>query len=283
MGINEKREQFRPVATRGSIMYFNMVDMTNVVNPITSQPSGWMYNCSLLQFQEQFDVSVRNSEKCQPTSKRVDKIIQILTYQVYRYTNRGLFERDKMMFKLIVTMKIMVIANQLTGADVSGFLKAGSSLDVKAERANPFKWLTDKIWLNLLQLSRHPFGPDAMLFFREIIDFIQRNEANWRKWFDENDPESVPVPDYEERIGMERTMGPFLRLCVVRSIREDRTGISCAQFVEGMLDSRFTAPVTDSVVSVFEESASRKPVLYLLTAGSDPTMTIDELAKKKKK
>merc|ERR1712138_94504 len=50
--INEKREQFRPVATRGSIMYFNMTDMTLVANPITLQPSGWMYNCSLLQFLE---------------------------------------------------------------------------------------------------------------------------------------------------------------------------------------------------------------------------------------
>merc|ERR1712072_15446 len=64
--INEKREQFRPVATRGSIMYFNMTDMTLVANPITMQPSGWMYNCSLLQFLGQFDYSVRNSEKCQP-------------------------------------------------------------------------------------------------------------------------------------------------------------------------------------------------------------------------
>merc|ERR1719473_1775163 len=56
--INEKREQFRPVATRGSLMYFNMTEMTLVSNPITMQPTGWMYNCSLMQFLEQFDVSV---------------------------------------------------------------------------------------------------------------------------------------------------------------------------------------------------------------------------------
>merc|ERR1712079_562137 len=249
-----------------------MVDMTNVVNPITAQTSGWMYNCSLLQFLEQFEISVGNSEKAQPTSKRVEKIIYFLTYQVYRYTNRCLFERDKLMFKLIVTMKIMVIANQITSNDVSVFLKAGSSLDVKAERANPFKWMSDKVWLNLLQLSRHSFGIDQTQFFREIIDFIQRNEQNWKKWFDENEPESVPVPDYEERIIQERTIGPFLRLTIVRSMREDRTGISCSQFIEKTLDSRFTAPVTDAITDIYDESSPRKPVLYLLTAGSDPTL-----------
>jgi len=66
-------------------------------------------------------------------------------------------------------------------------------------------------------------------------------------------------------------------------MREDRTGISCAQFVQAMLDSRFTAPVTDTIASIYDESAPRKPVLYLLTAGSDPTLMIDELAKKKKR
>mmetsp|Transcript_3629 Transcript_3629/g.6367 ORF Transcript_3629/g.6367 Transcript_3629/m.6367 type:complete len:3156 (-) Transcript_3629:97-9564(-) len=281
--INEKREQFRPVATRGSIMYFNMTDMTNVMNPITAQPSGWMYNCSLLQFLEQFEISVRNSEKCQPTSKRVEKIILFLTYQVYRYMNRGLYERDKMMFKLMVTLKIMVIANQINAGDVSMLLKAGSSLDVKAERANPFKWLSDKIWLNVIQMSRQPFGVDQVVFFREIQDFMQRNEATWRKWFDENEPEGVPVPDYEDRMNMDRTLGPFLRLVLVRCMREDRTGVTCAKFVESMLDSRFTAPVNDAITDIFDESLARKPVLYLLTAGSDPTFTIDELAKKKKK
>merc|ERR1719199_1560677 len=49
------------------------------------------------------------------------------------------------------------------------------------------------------------------------------------------------------------------------------------------MSSRFTAPITDSITDIYDESTARKPVLYLLTAGSDPTFTIDELAKKKKK
>merc|ERR1719453_1623637 len=112
--IADKREQYRPVATRGSVMYFCMTDMTLVSNPVTGQPSGWMYNCSLLQFLLNFDKSILNSEKCQPTSKRVDKIIDFLTYQVYRYMNRGLFVRDQMMFKLLFTLNIMKVAGQVT-------------------------------------------------------------------------------------------------------------------------------------------------------------------------
>jgi dynein heavy chain len=207
--INEKREQFRSVATRGSIMYFNMTDITLVQHPITGQPSGWMYNCSLLQFLEQFDWSIVRSEKCQPTSKRVDKIIDYLTYQVYRYMNRGLFERDKMMFKLMFTLKIMTVAGMITAGDVSCFLKCGSALDIKSERPNPFKWLADKIWLNVIMLSRHQFGVDQVLFYREIVDLMQHNEASWRKWFDENEPERCPVPDYEDRLIVEKTLGFF--------------------------------------------------------------------------
>eukprot|EP00929_Paragymnodinium_shiwhaense_P087549 TRINITY_DN476_c0_g6_i1.p1 TRINITY_DN476_c0_g6~~TRINITY_DN476_c0_g6_i1.p1 ORF type:complete len:3651 (-),score=1240.57 TRINITY_DN476_c0_g6_i1:538-10725(-) len=283
--INEKREQFRPVATRGSIMYFNMTDMTLVQNPITLQPSGWMYNCSLLQFLEQFDISINCSQKCQPTSKRVHAIIDYLTYQVYRYMNRGLFERDKMMFKLMFTLKIMSVDGIISGSDISIFLKAGSSLDIKSERPNPFKWLPDKVWLNVLQLSRQAFGTDNILFFREIVDFMQRpgNDLNWRKWYDENEPERCQVPDYEDRLIVDKTLGYFLRMVLVRCLREDRLVVACSQFIEHQLAAKYTAPITDSINDIYEESACRKPVLYLLTAGSDPTLMIDELAKKRKK
>merc|ERR1711959_761166 len=124
---------------------------------------------------------------------------------------------------------------------------------------------------------------EQLLFFREIVDFISRNEASWRKWYDENDPESCPVPDYEERLVMEKTLGNFVRLALVRCVREDRTAISAAQFIDRQLDPRFTAPVTDFIEDIYGESSCRVPVLYLLSAASDPTAMIGDLAKKKKK
>eukprot|EP00928_Gymnodinium_smaydae_P021973 TRINITY_DN18608_c0_g3_i2.p1 TRINITY_DN18608_c0_g3~~TRINITY_DN18608_c0_g3_i2.p1 ORF type:complete len:2564 (-),score=332.72 TRINITY_DN18608_c0_g3_i2:161-7795(-) len=281
--IDEKREQFRPVATRGSIMYFNMTDMSLVSNPITLQPSGWMYNCSLVQFLEQFDYSVRNSEKSQAALKRVATIEKFLTYRVYRYVNRGLFERDKLMFKLMVTLKIKVVDGSLTPADVSVFLKAGGALDKNSERPCPFRWMQDRVWLNALQLTRHGFGSEGLPLFRDLVDQLQHNESSWRRWFDENEPENCELPDFEERIVSERVTGAFARLVLVRALREDRAGIACTQFIEKELGDRFTAPVTDGIVEIFEESAARKPVLYLLSAGTDPTSVIDELAKRKKK
>ena len=52
--ISEKREIFRPVAARGAVLYFCIVEMTLV---------NWMYNTSLSQFIELYEWSITNSPK----------------------------------------------------------------------------------------------------------------------------------------------------------------------------------------------------------------------------
>ena len=103
-GINEKREQYRPVATRGSVLYFSIVD-TSLVN--------CMYQISLDQFLTIFSKSVDVAEKAALASKRVNNIIESMTYLTYRYINRGLYEKDKLSFVLMVTLKILLVAKKL--------------------------------------------------------------------------------------------------------------------------------------------------------------------------
>ena len=183
--INEKREQYRPAATRGSLLYFSIVDMSLVNH---------MYQTSLDQFQTLFDKSMDVAEKAVLASKRVSNITDAMTYTVYRYISRGLYERDKVSFKLIVTFKILLTAGKIDARGISIFLRAGSALDSSQMPKKPYSWMSANGWLNVLQLSS-----SGLTSFRSIIEDIERNELLFAPWCNENEPESLPVPIVEFR------------------------------------------------------------------------------------
>ena len=139
------------------------------------------------------------------------------------------------------------------------------------------------MWLNIKALSKHKFGNDPTFFFKELPDRISRNEPIWREWIDKNEPEVEDIPDYAERIKAEQHIGPFIHLCLIRAFREDRTMLASTIFIADVLGVDYTTPVTDRIEEIYEETASNRPVLYLLTAGADPTNSIDEFAKRKRK
>jgi dynein heavy chain len=92
----------------------------------------------------------------------------------------------------------------------------------------------------------------------------------------------MPVPDYEEKITADQGIGHFMHLCLVRSLREDRTLLSTNKFIKKVLGDEYAQPVTDTIANLWEESRPSTPILYLLSAGADPTNSIDEFAKRKK-
>mmetsp|Transcript_44449 Transcript_44449/g.32545 ORF Transcript_44449/g.32545 Transcript_44449/m.32545 type:complete len:123 (+) Transcript_44449:2151-2519(+) len=118
---------------------------------------------------------------------RVHNITTELTRKVYRYINRGLFERDKVTFKLMMSLKILIKEGKLNAGDVGMFLKAGAGID---DRNKPFNWIEQKAWLNLKALSKHKFNNDHSMFFKELPDRISRGEQVWKAFYNEQDPEN---------------------------------------------------------------------------------------------
>ena len=276
ISINEKREQFRPVATRGSVLYFCIVDMS-VVNV--------MYQTSLDQFQILFDLSMDNAEKASLASKRVGHILEEMTYSIWRYIDRGLYSRDKSSFKIILILKIMQTARRLSGGDITLFLKGGAALDINSVKPKPFKWMTDGSWLNCIQLMQ-----DKPLF-KTLLDSMTRDEEEWKVWYNANEPESLAIPSYETQLKADTETGPFMRMLIVRSLREDRTLLAGLEFIKSMelvdgvpaMGEKFVKPVSDTVEAIYSQMDSKTPVIYLLSAGADPTDGIENLAKKKRR
>jgi dynein heavy chain, axonemal len=267
--INEKREQFRPVATRGSVLYFSIVE-TSQVNV--------MYQTSLQQFLSLFLSSMRESEPARIVSKRVVNISEFMTYLVYRYINRGLYEEHKLTFVFIVTLKVLVVAASILQSDVTLLLQGGAALNITNVRKKPYEWISDEAWLNVIEVSTQ------CQFYRDLPDSMTRNEAGWRAFYECNIPERAEVPDYATAIDGDARLGPWYRLLIVRTLRVDRSMLAIKDFIKAtpQIGARYVEPVTDLLESIYDEMVNHIPTIFLLSAGADPTDSILQLCRKRK-
>jgi dynein heavy chain len=254
------------------VLYFCIIEMILIK---------WMYNTSLQQFLSVFDYAIEIAEKG-TTIERVQNIINSATYQVYYTVNRGLYEADKTTFLLLIVFKVLITDKKLSNNDVSIYLKGGGDLDSKSEKQPP-SYLESAQWMNAIKLSRHKFGRETHCFFAELPDTLQRHDKEWQEWLNRNDPEVSAVPcEFQEKIDNNKDIGIFMKLCLVRALRTDRTKIASRVFIKSSLGAAFIDPVSYPISSIYEISKKSEPVLYLVTAGGDPTAIIDDCSKKNK-
>ncbi|EFO65273.1 Dynein heavy chain [Giardia lamblia P15] len=260
--INEAREEFMVVATRGSIIYFLVTEMSTVNS---------MYQTSLKQFLELFDQSIYDAEPSPITTKRIANVIQNMTIKIFRYIARGLYERDKLLFILQLCLKIDLKAGNVSQLEFGTFIRGGAALDLSNVRAKPAAWIPDKAWLNIIALS-------ALNTFTSLPNQIAENEHAWRQWYDSEAPENIDLPpEYNGRISV------FQKLLLVRCLREDRTMLAVNEYIIHSLGAEFAEPVPVNFEDIFMNEAKQQvPITFLLSLGSDPTSQIEAVAKKLK-
>ncbi|KAL5105018.1 hypothetical protein TcWFU_009077 [Taenia crassiceps] len=261
--INNAREQYRPVATRGSILYFLIVEMSMV---------NVMYQTSLRQFLERFNLSMSKSPGSPVTHKRIRSIIDYLMLDVFRYIARGLYEKDKFTFTLLLALKVALQEKKISLEEFQTFIKGGAALDLNAVEPKPRQWIQDITWLNLVELSR-------LSAFTNLLKDIPRKEKSWKRWFDSDSPEDNALPAPYETALEGQT---FQRLLLVRCWCLDRCLPMSRRFIREVLGEAFVNPViTDLETMVLQDSDPHTPLICFLSMGSDPTENIERLAKRR--
>lgn len=97
--IDRTRGQYEPVAFRAATLYFCITDLGHV-DP--------MYQYSLPWFTDLFVASIKNSAPAgSDIAKRIGNINAHFTYSIYKNVCRSLFERHKLLFSFLMTIKVL--------------------------------------------------------------------------------------------------------------------------------------------------------------------------------
>lgn len=87
----EARDTYRPIATRGSLIYF-VINQLSVVDH--------MYQYSLGAFHSVFEKALENSEGAEDVGARCAALLASTTLSCFTYVTRGLYERHRLTFSL---------------------------------------------------------------------------------------------------------------------------------------------------------------------------------------
>ncbi|KAL0487737.1 dynein heavy chain [Acrasis kona] len=258
--ITAAREEFRPVAARGSVMYFVMTELSLI---------NCMYQVSLNQFIKLFIDAIDKSEQDRTPSKRIENIISFATFGIFKYVQRGLYEQHKTTYALLLSLKIDLKSGAISHKEFQTLIKAGAALHINdVPRRKPFAWIPDTAWVNLCAISELPK-------FKTILHQVEANEMAWKDFYDSKNPETAELPDQYK-------LSSLHHLLLVRCWRLDRTMASCAQYIIDTLGDQFVNSIPLNVEETWAETNPTTPVICLLSMGSDLTTSIEKLAQNHK-
>uniref|UniRef100_A0A6I8N290 Dynein axonemal heavy chain 1 n=1 Tax=Ornithorhynchus anatinus TaxID=9258 RepID=A0A6I8N290_ORNAN len=249
--IDLTRMEYVPVATRTKILFFCMSDLSNV-DP--------MYQYSLEWFLKIFLSSITNSEK----TGMAENINKYLTYSLYSNVCRSLFEKHKLMFAFLLCVRIMMNDGKIKMAEWRYLLSGGS---VKKFRENPaVDWLSERAWRDIMALT----NLETFTYFAN--DFV-RYLQEFRDIFDSPEPHRKPLPGrWNNRLDQ------FQKLLVLRCLRGDKVTNAMQDFIANNLEPRFIEPHTADLMTVFKESSTTTPLIFVLSPGTDPAADLYKFA-----
>ncbi|CAM9625284.1 unnamed protein product, partial [Phaeothamnion confervicola] len=197
---------------------------------------------------------------------RCGTLVDSITRTVYNYVRRGLFERDKLTVSAMLTLKIAVNDGRLTQEEVDYLVMSKISLD--PGNMGPLgEWLPENLWPKVKAL-------EGLKRFQNLGDAMQSDSDDWQAWFDDEKAEAAKLPG-----DLEKTLGPFDRLILLRALRPDRVSTALRTWVSNMMGPEYVVQRPFDMATTYSETGSSTPVFFVLFPGVDPTPWVEKLGR----
>lgn len=273
--IDAARESYRPAAERASIIYFILNEL-HKVHPI--------YQFSLKAFTTVFKDAISQAEPSEDNHGRVVSLIDSITFLVFMYTSRGLFERHKLIFMSQMAIQILMQAKEIVPRELDFLLRFPYTPNVQS----PFDFLSNICWGGIVALTN-------LNDFLTLEKDIEGSPNRWKKFVDAEAPEKIKLPgEWKQKTALQR-------LCIMRCLRPDRMvriilkilrkflsiflfskTYAMREFIREKLGSKYVEARTIEFAKSFTECSNVTPIFFILSAGVDPLKDVEKIGKRLK-
>lgn len=142
------------------------------------------------------------------------------TLVLYENICRSLFEKHKLLFSLILCVKILFGDNKMDPDEWRFFLAgATGQIDIPA---NPTTWLGDLEWG---ETYKQLFCMAKLPTLKGIETYFGEHHLEFKKLFDSNEPENLPMP------GKWNDLDYFQKMILLKSFRPDKIPFAVQNYV----------------------------------------------------
>ncbi|XP_020300595.1 dynein heavy chain 3, axonemal isoform X2 [Pseudomyrmex gracilis] len=254
--IDEARNGYVPVSKHGAVLFFCISELAKL-DP--------MYQYSLSWFIHLYIMAIAYSEHSDNLNTRMNNLNSYFTASIYRNVCRSLFEKDKLIFSLVLCIDLLRADYKLEEELWVFFLTGGIVLD--NPHPNPdSSWLTDKSWSDVVRANLLPG-------LEKLRESFQSNISQWKQYYDLSNPQEHPFPPPFENVGES-----LRKLVILRCVRPDKLVAAVQKFIIHHMGISFVEPPPFDLQSSYDDSSNVTPLIFVLSPGSDPMVNLIKFA-----
>uniref|UniRef100_A0A673U890 Dynein axonemal heavy chain 3 n=1 Tax=Suricata suricatta TaxID=37032 RepID=A0A673U890_SURSU len=245
--IDQTRMGYKPVAVHSATIFFCISDLASI------EP---MYQYSLTWFINLYVHSLAHSDKSEELDLRIEYIIKHFTLSIYNNVCRSLFEKDKLLFSLLLTIGILKEKKQINEEVWYFLLTGGVALD------NPFpnpvpEWLSEKAWAEVVRAS-------ALPKLQGLMEHLGQNADEWKLIYDSTWPHEENFP------GPWKLLQGLEKMVILRCLRPDKMVPAIREFIAEHMGSIYIEAPTFDLQGSYNDSSCCVPLIFVLSPGADP-------------
>jgi len=197
-------------------------------------------------------------------------LIASITYQVFNFCRRGLFDTHKLLFTASIAFKVLQRIDMLDPDECQFIIFGKKSLQPPPLHPEMQVWCSEAAWAGA-------HACQEMKPLEKICSDMESDQSKWQAWLTDERPEDRPMPgEYDKLSG-------FQKLILLRQMRPDRLTGAMRNWVfnHPVLGKKYIQEESFDIFGIYRESAPETALYFYLFPGADIVADLDPLMKAK--